>query len=315
MTITNPWPEGDQVSGFAPETVTFASRDPFTPAAIARAPARTVRGLLFMPRGARAAHPVPAVVMLHGSAGLIADRAKYGPQLAAMGVAVLLVETYGSRTDLATTFLGRVFNITETMFVADAYGALAWLARQSAIDAHHVALVGFSYGGMATIYAMQRQLADALLPAGPRFVGHAAYYAPCIARFDDQRTTGAPLLMLYGAADELIRPDRCAEVASDLRAGGSAVEIVSYPGAVHQWDGGRPRGVIGRQLAGCRFRVARDGTILDRNTGLPMAGPFTRKLSLFLCTGSKPYPIGRDDAVRAMSNRDLGRFLTRVFGG
>ncbi len=152
---------------------------------------------------------------------------------------------------------------------------------------------------MATEYAMYAQMAEALSPDGLRFVGHVAFYAPCIARFADSRTTGAPLLMLYGADDELMRPDRCEQVANDLRAGGSHVEIISYPGAVHQWDGGMPRGVIGRQLAGCRFLVSRGGTVRDQNTGLPMSGPFLRKIILGLCTGSRPYPIGRDDAVRA----------------
>jgi dienelactone hydrolase len=251
--------------------------------------------------------------MLHGSAGMISDRAKYGPQLAAMGIAVLLVETYDSRRDLATSFIDRVLHITETMFVADAYAALHYLADRPEIDGRRVALAGFSYGGMATEYAMYAQMAEALSPDGLRFVGHVAFYAPCIARFADSRTTGAPLLMLYGAGDELIRPDRCEQVANELRAGGSHVEIISYPGAVHQWDGGMPRGVIGRQLAGCRFLVSRGGTVRDQNTGLPMSGPFLRKIILGLCTGSRPYPIGRDDAVRAESNRDFGKFLARVF--
>jgi acetyl esterase/lipase len=145
-------------------------------------------------------------------------------------------------------------------------------------------------------------------------VGHVAFYAPCIARFADSRTTGAPLLMLYGDKDELIRPDRCAEIASDLRAGGSQVTIIAYPGAVHQWDGGLPRMLIGRNLSGCRFRVERDGTIRDEHTFLPMTGPFLRKVILALCVPDKPYPIGRDDRVRAESDRDFGAFLAKVFG-
>ncbi len=300
--------------GVRQEIVTFPSSDPFVPAAIGRAPARMVSGLLFLPSGAAPDHTTPAVVMLHGSAGVIYDRAKYGPQLASMGIAVLLVQTYDSRRDLGTGFIERVLNITETMFVADAYAALRYLATRPEIDPRRVVLAGFSYGGMATEYAMYAQMADALAPNGPRFAGHVAFYAPCIARFADSRTTGAPLLMLYGAEDQLIRPDRCARIADDLRSGGSEVEIVSYPGAVHQWDGGMRRQLIGRQLAGCRFRVERDGTVRDENTHLPMSGPFLRKIILGLCTGSRPYPIGRDDAVRAKSNRDFSVFLARVFG-
>lgn len=312
--ITNPWPDPETVQGVRQETVTFRSSDPFVPAAIGRAPSRVVSGLLFLPAHAAPDHTIPAVVMLHGSAGLIRDRAKYGPQLASMGVAVLLVQTYDSRRDLGTGFIERVLNITETMFVADADAALRYLTTRPEIDPRRVVLAGFSYGGMATEYAMYAQMANALAPNGPRFAGHVAFYAPCVARFADSRTTGAPLLMLYGAEDELIRPDRCAQIADDLRAGGSEVDIIAYPGAVHQWDGGMPRQLIGRQLAGCRFRVERDGTVRDENTHLPMSGPFLRKIILGLCTGSRPYPIGRDDAVRAQSNRDFGAFLTRVFG-
>ena len=311
--LADPWPNADSIRAIRGEQVTFPSSDPFTPADIGRAPARTVGGLLFLPPGARPDHSTPAVVMLHGSAGLIADRARYGPQLAAMGVAVLLVETYDSRRDLAVGFIDRVLNITETMFVADAYAGLRYLAGRPEIDARRVVLAGFSYGGMATTYALYRQMADALAPNGPRFAGHVAYYAPCIARFADSRTTGAPLLMLYGGQDELMSTPRCEQIAADLRGGGSAVQIVVYPEAVHQWDGGMPRGVIGRQLAGCRFRVERDGAVRDENTLLPMSGPFLRKVILGLCTGSRPYPIGRDDAVRAQSNRDFGSFLARVF--
>ena len=312
LRIVDPWPEGESVGAIQAERVTFASSDPFAPADIGRAPARTVAGLLFLPPGVRGDRSTPAVVMLHGSAGLIADRARYGPQLAAMGVAVLLVETYDGRRDIATGFIDRVLNITETMFVADAYAALRYLAGRPEIDAHRVVLAGFSYGGMAATYAMYAQIANALAPPGLRFAGHAAYYAPCIARFADSRTTGAPLLMLYGGQDELMRALRCEQVAADLRAGGSSVQIVVYPDAVHQWDGGMPRGVIGRQLGDCRFRVERDGTVRDENTYLPMSGPFLRKIILGLCTHGPPYPIGRDDAVRAQSNRDFGRFLARV---
>ena len=157
-------------------------------------------------------------------------------------------------------------------------------------------------------------MARALSPGGLRFSAHVAYYAPCIARFRDSRTTGAPLLMLYGAKDELIDPRRCTQVADDLREGGSAVQVIAYPNAVHQWDGEFAPRLIGRHLAACRFMVNRDGSVTDQRTLLPMSGPFLREIILALCTGSRPYPIGRDEAVVRQSNHDLGVFLEQVFG-
>jgi dienelactone hydrolase len=199
------------------------------------------------------------------------------------------------------------------MMIADAYAGLRYLAEQHpGIDSSRVALVGFSYGAMASMYAMNGRIA-AQLGRGLKFAGHVAFYGPCIARFSDSRTTGAPLLYLYGTADILIDRARCEEFAADLRKGGSAVDIIGYKGAPHQWDGGWGRRTIGRTMHACRHRVERDGTVRDLNTLLPMSTPFTRKVILGLCASGPPYPIGADEATRARSNRDMGAFLAKVF--
>lgn len=315
--ITDPWPDPARLPPVAAEQVSFPSSSPFGPsdAGTPNAPPATAKATLFLPPGTHGPGTVPAVVMLHGAAGNIPGRGgTYGPQLASLGVAVLVVDTFGSRPDLGGSFNQRLLNITETMFVADAYAGLRFLASRPEIDRRHVVLAGFSYGGMATMYALYAQTADRFVPPDLRFAGHVAFYGPCIARFDDSRATGAPLLMLYGAGDELIRPDRCAQVAQDFRAGGSTVDIASYPGAVHQWDGGLPRMLIGRNLSACSFRVDRQGRIHDAGSGVAMSGPVTRRALLLFCVSSDPYPIGRDDVVRAQSNRDFGRFLAAVFG-
>ena len=44
-----------------------------------------------------------------------------------------------------------------------------------------------------------------------------------------------------------------------------------------------------------------------------MSGPVMRWALLLLCVPADPYPIGRDNAVRAQSNRDFGCFLAAVF--
>jgi hypothetical protein len=44
-----------------------------------------------------------------------------------------------------------------------------------------------------------------------------------------------------------------------------------------------------------------------------MTGPVFRKVLLFLCVENRPYMIGADTEVRRQSNRDFGKFLTRIF--
>lgn len=310
------WPDPDKLSGpWGGEAVSFPSHSPFTLADAAdpeRSPETTAIGSFFRASGTTG--PAPAVVMLHGSGGVLGARElTYGRQFAAMGVAALVVDAFAARRDRATSFTDRLINITEAMMLADAYAGLRWLSARPDIDPRRVAVVGFSYGGMASLYAAYEQVAAPFSPSGLRFAGHAAFYPPCIAEFENRRTTGRPVLILMGSEDELVSHARCEAAVEDLRAGGSEAQFILYPGAYHQWDGGwsGPRR-IGRTLDGCRLRVEADGTVRDRNTWLPMVDSFTRKIILGLCSNSDGYLIGRDDTVRARSNADLGRFLTSV---
>src|SRR5947199_6972735 len=242
--LVEPWPDPALLADIPGIPDSWPSTSPFAPEDIGTRDATptTAIGRLYLPPGPQAARSVPAVILLHGSGGILPSRElTYAPQLARMGVAALVVDSFGSRRDRGTEFIERILNITETMALADAYSGLAFLAGHSEIDPRRVVLTGFSYGAMATMYALYAQVADKLAPPLPngerlRFAGHVAFYGPCIARFDDSRTTGAPLLLLIGGRDAITDQGRCAEVANDLRRGGSRVDTIVYPEAVHQGD-------------------------------------------------------------------------------
>jgi dienelactone hydrolase len=316
--LQDPWPAAEAVGGAQGRPVTFPSSSPFTPRDLPEAEPATALGTLYLPPAAAAGEApprsVPAVVMLHGAGGVLWPREHaYGRQLAAMGAAALVIDVFAARRDRATSFTERLLEITESMAIADAYAGLRFLALRPEIDPGRVALVGFSYGAMATMYALNAGVAARMAPGGERFAAHVAFYGPCIARFADPRTTGAPLLILYGTGDALIDPERCETFAAEARSGGSTVQVIAYEGALHQWDGGFGRRPIGRLLNRCRLRVDADGAVRDERTGLPMSGSFLRKVILALCVDDEPYMIGADEAVRARSNRDLGRFLDAAF--
>ncbi|MGH6718688.1 MAG: dienelactone hydrolase family protein [Alphaproteobacteria bacterium] len=319
--LATSWPDADVAMGFTALDVTFPSHSPFAVADVGGGPdddpATQTQARLVLPPGASAAKPVPAVVLLHGASGVLEVREMtYARQFAALGVAALVVDVYGARRDHADDFIGRLLAITEAMFLADAFAALDHLAGRPEIDARRVALIGFSYGGIVATLAAFEQVAERYAPDGTRFAAHVAFYAPCLATFEDARATGAPLLMLYGGRDASVDAGRCAEVADQITAGGGRVETVVYPEAVHQWDGrfDGPR-PIGRNLAECRLEVERDGTVRDTLTHLPMSNGLFRRIILALCTDGDGYLIGHDDTVRARSNLDMGRFLAAVFAG
>ena len=316
--FTDPWPRVTDADG---RIVSIPSRSPFAPADIGPdAPATAARITYYPPIGADAAHKAPAVVLLHGSGGIDENREPtYARELAAMGIGAVVVDVFGARRDIATSFVDRVIEITETMALADAYATLAWLKARPEIDGSRVAVWGFSYGAMASVIAANAGIADRLAAlyglGDTRFAAHVAFYGPCITSFEDPRTTGAPVLMAWGGRDALIDATRCEATAAAMRQGGSRVQTVSYPTGVHQWDGSRPGPrPIGRLLNDCDFRVEPDLTVRDGNLGIAMTGPLTRKIILAYCVGSEGYLIGRDDAVRAKSDRDVAAFLSAAFG-
>jgi dienelactone hydrolase len=133
----------------------------------------------------------------------------------------------------------------------------------------------------------------------------------------DHRTTGAPVLMLMGELDTVTDGKRCGEVAGELRRGGARVDQIVYPGAYNQWDGemGSPSNPVRRphNMAPCKFVVERDNTVRDARSGIEMSNGFFRKVILGLCNDDSGYLMQRDPAVRAQSNRDVGKFLANVF--
>ncbi len=315
--LTPPWPSVQRLADIAGTRVTFPSSSPFVLSdrrASCEAPTAAL-ATLFLPPGASAQSPAPAAIILHGAAGVMwARELTYARQLASMGVAALVIDAFAARRERASRFIDRLIEITEAMVLADAFAGLRYLAGRADVDAGRVALIGFSYGGMAATYAAYDQVARRFAPGGERFAGHVAFYAPCIVTFRDNRATGAPVLMLFGGRDAIVDRGRCEGTAGALRSGGAPVEVVVYEDAYHQWDGrfARPR-EIGRNLAGCRLVVERDGGVHHGRWLLPMLNPWTRKLILALCADQAGYLIGRDDDVRARSNADLARFLDKVF--
>ncbi len=251
------------------DTVEFASADPPFIDTLASAPARTVEGGFLAPDGAP---PWPAVVMLHQSLGQGRQDREYAERLAAAGYAVLAVDSFGPRGVERT--IDDQTAVSEAAMIRDAYGALGRLASDPRIDARRVAVLGFSKGGIAAFYAAFREIAAAAAPAGRRFAAHVAFYPWCGLVLSEPRTTGAPILVLAGDADDVAPPALCRERIAEARAADPAadIDLVLYPGARHAFD--HPMlAWFGRLRAGgqmpreCLIVEGPDGRFVERKTG------------------------------------------------
>jgi dienelactone hydrolase len=180
-----------------------------------------IQGYLTMPRGAG---PFPAVVLLHSCLGLPADRNAIGAMFAGWGYAALFVDEFATRgiKDTCARDFGEG--------LADAFGALRYLAARDDVDPKRIAAVGWSQGADIALQGAALRRAAAA-PAEPNFKAAAAFYPPC----DNQAGAmlGMPTLILIGGADDVTPAADCEKLA---RKQAGLVSLVVYPDARHLFD-------------------------------------------------------------------------------
>lgn len=194
---------------------------------------------------AAVAGPAPAVVALHGCGGLL-DRqgrlalryVEMAAQLNRLGIHMLATDSLTPRgeRELCTQAVG-TRKLTQMQRRRDALGALQWLATQPGVDAARLGLLGWSNGGSTVLAASNlRHVEVAAARVRPSLA--IAYYPGCEAELARGYQGAAPLLMLLGEADDWTPAAPCKALAAGAALG--AVQLESYPGAYHGFDGQAP---------------------------------------------------------------------------
>ena len=186
-----------------------------------------IQGYLAKPDGAG---PFPAVVGLHGCAGMHdTTKQRLADELVAWGYVILLVDSYTTRgIDHACTSSAFA---TFLLRRPDAYGALIFLGRQSFVDPHRVAVVGFSAGARVTLSVAETNSFEQFAPPDNlRFRAAAAFYPPCKAAW---APPGIPTLIFIGALDDWTPAADCSDKIAGWGKDGPPIELVVYPGAHH----------------------------------------------------------------------------------
>ncbi len=192
-------------------------------------------GQLYRPDGPG---PFAAIVMLHGCGGVQPPQHDWGRRLRAWGYMALLVDSFSTRgkTRICDDFLG-----VDPRFarMPDAYAAKSWLGSQPLVDRRRIALIGWSHGGAATLFAV-----DDIYLSGIRstpFAAAIAFYPWCHSLFQRVNT---PLLILIGEDDEITAASECRKMLRSTQQWepGTAANITLkvYPGAHHGFDQREP---------------------------------------------------------------------------
>jgi dienelactone hydrolase len=199
----------------------------------------TLSGILRKP--VEGAGPFPAIVGLHGCAGLLNEKGEeraiqrqWGQRLVQQGYVVLMVDSFAPRGigNACGTGDSRVSPTTVRPF--DALGALRYLQARSDVKPERVGLIGWSHGGGAAVHTMRAEFAEGQAPYYR--VGVALYPGSCSYNALGVFRPTAPLLVLIGEADNWTPPRPCQDVMSRAARDGHPVEFVLYPDAVHAFD-------------------------------------------------------------------------------
>jgi dienelactone hydrolase len=194
----------------------------------------TVLGELRIPRPGT--DRLPAVIVLHGSGGLTDREDIWGREFNALGIATLMIDSFTPR-GIATT-ISNQDQLTRMAQVLDAYRGLELLAKHPRIDATRVAVIGFSRGGGAAHWTALKRFHAMHGPAdGLAFAGHIAFYPTCNRNFlDAEATTGKPIRIFHGTADDYIPVGSCRIYVQRLKKAGNDITLTEYVGAHHGFD-------------------------------------------------------------------------------
>jgi dienelactone hydrolase len=201
-----------------------------------------VSAQLRVPRNSNTA--IPAVVILHSSAGVDSTGAFYARALNNSGIATLELDLWGAR-DLDGGSENRPQLPQETL--PDVFAALAYLAQHQSIDKDRIGVIGFSWGGILSMLTATEQYMDGF---PYRFAGHVAHYPLCwlfnyAPGFEFANLTGVPVLIQTGDKDDYDLPETCPTLVDNLpEQDQSLVEVNVYKRAFHAWDRLEPKWIV-----------------------------------------------------------------------
>jgi len=199
-------------------------------------PPLTFAARLQIPDGAG---PHPAVLILHGSAGPSGREGGYARALNNAGIATLEPDQWFPRR-LAGGSQGRPRSVIETL--PDVYGARKFLAAHPAIDGKRIGVMGFSFGGVASMLSATHAHNDRFEPNGS-FAAYMPCYPVCwlygtLENHAFHDLVDAPVFILTAALDQYDDDEAAGEklvAALDTRDR-AHVRTRAMPGCHHGFD-------------------------------------------------------------------------------
>jgi dienelactone hydrolase len=310
--ISSAWALDDSIRQIAPRTELYQiqtltlSDQQFLKGDSTGATPVTTAGQL---RIAQGSGRLPVVVLQHGSSGYDARIDVWSRDLNALGISTFALDGFTARglIDLNPNqaLLGR------TNLILDIYRSLEILAKHPRVDASRVALMGFSRGGQAALYASLKRFHRLWNKSGIEFAAYVPFYPNCMTTFRSDADVADQAIRIFGGTPDDYNPiDACKPYVARLRAAGKDVVLTEYPNAPHSFDnplGARPAKVqpTFESVRNCRVEEEDDGVLMNVDT----KQPFTYKDA---CVVHGPH-TGYDPEATQAATKSVNGFFRSLF--
>lgn len=180
----------------------------------------------------------PAVVLMHGCAGVRRKDTRWAEALRQQGYVALVVDSLSGRGITTWEERRRIclgLDLWGSTRSGDLLASLAHLRSLPYVDAEHIGVVGWSHGAWAALDFLASASAD--MARGLRAV--VAFYPYCgIASRARWRgfALDVPVLMLLAEADSIVSPSSCLSLAEAQKQRGRPVTAKLYPEVGHVFD-------------------------------------------------------------------------------
>jgi len=229
----------------------------------------TISGTLKVAQGSGR---LPLVILLHGSGGIEENAIVWERLFASLDISTFEINSFTGRGIVSTVAdqsqLGRL------NMILDLYRSLAILAAHPRVDPNRIAVMGFSRGGQAALYATLKRFQRMWNPSGIDPAAYIALYAPCITTYiDDIQVTDHPIRIFHGRSDDWVEIAPCRAYFNRLRVTSKNVQMIEYPNTWHAFDysslPSKPINVPYAQTTHCVLKEDPMGTIINVATHKP----------------------------------------------
>lgn len=260
-------------------------------------------------RIAQAKGRTPLVVLMHGSGGIGGNIPFWQRELNGIGISTLTIDGMSGRgldgVGTNQALLGRL------NLIIDIYRSLEIAAKHPRIDPTRVALMGFSRGGQAALYASVRRFQAMWNKSGVEFAAYIPFYPDCATTYDGDTETGdRPIRIFHGTPDTYNPVASCKAFVARLKDAKRNVELTEYPNAHHGFD--NPIGAIPPQPAKGNQSV-RECTIKETSPGV-LTNTATSATFSFADACVKLDPlVGADPEATDAARKSIAEFLRATF--